>query len=425
MTSSTIKRLEAHLFGTKQLLATLEGQPCLDSVAQGQCETFLASLGNVSLTVAHASALSELVAKAAWPAKLSSQMLQAIAEHTSTAPALGSYRSMLQNWEYINQYITMEGWHCLSAHSVSHEGKLHLLLDLAIALGLRWPTEASMQMVATLHKISCEGPEQVKLLGYDEKLQAVRHVKRIFHRKISGLPPPLHHVANLHATSAAFKAEFPQVYASVYKASEPVISPIPEHIMRELQYSFPMRSTKKVAPTTAQMNELLLQQVLQMAGRALGLSGEHCFGGGSSKDPLRIQMLTPPPQLPVTHLQQLPAPTPEPTPQKEQLTPPTPEPPQRPVAQLTLPPAKSLATPKGPKPTVEEVTQDILKGMAEKADEHKGKSKATAKANSKAQPEPKATVKPTITKLGCSKCRYARNGCAQCKQRLAKAMGLA
>ena len=179
----------------------------------------------------------------------------------------------------------MEGWHCLSARNVSHDGKLDLLLDLSIALGLRCPSEHSMQLLAALHKISCEGPEQVRLLGCEEKLQAVRHVKRVFHRKISGLPPPLHHVANLHATSAAFKAEFPQVYASVDKASEPVISPIPEHIMRELQYSFPMRSTKKAAPAPAQMNELLLQQVLQVAGRALGLSGEHCFGGGSSNDP--------------------------------------------------------------------------------------------------------------------------------------------
>ena len=88
------------------------------------------------------------------------------------------------------------------------------------------------------------------------------------------------------------------------------------------------------------------------------------------------------------------------------------------------------------KPSVEDVTQDILKGLADKAAEAKAKAaKAKAKASSKHQPNPKAKakaraqsmhkVKLAITKLGCSKCRYAHNGCSECKRRLAKAQGKA
>lgn len=429
MAASTFKRLEAHLLGTQKLLATLHGQPCLGTVAQGQCSTFISSLQGVSLAVEHASVLNELVVKTQWPSSLSSQILQAIAERTSTAPALGSMRSKLQNFEHLFQYLTMEQWHCLSDRRVSHEGKLDLLVDLAIGLGLRCPTEPSVQLLATLHTMSCHGPEQIKFLAFDEKLQALRSTKRVFKRKISGLPTPVNYIANLPSSTAAFKAEFPQVYACLYKTSEPVASPIPESLLRELQHSFPMRCTKKAALPAAQMGDVsgMMQQVLQMAGRALGMVG---FGGGcssssSSNDSLRIQMLSPA-RLDRPLLQDLPQ-------QPASLQP-------APALQQELTPAvvqPILAAPapvaKAKKPSVEEVTQDILKGLADKAAEaaqkakSKNKAKAEAKGKSKAQPKPKAKgqVKLPITKLGCSKCRYAQNGCSECKQRLAKAQGKA
>ena len=101
------------------------------------------------------------------------------------------------------------------------------------------------------------------------------------------------------------------------------------------------------------------------------------------------------------------------------------------------PASKSLG-----KQSVESCTKAILDGLVDRsaatrcAAKAKGKTKAAAKKEAKAKGKAKAVAtkvekvakpgdlsikgKMKTKKLGCSKCRYLKNGCARCRARLGK-----
>ena len=441
-------QVEAHLSGVQKLLSSLQGQPCLAQVAKGQCDSILLCLKGGCLTMHQAAQLNTLVTNTDWPGSLSAQLLEAIASRTSTTPSVSANaRTGMQAWESLFNYYTMQQWHCLSDLRIADSSKLDIVLDIAVGLGLRWPSEPTVQLMTTLWRLACDGPDQVKLLPWDIKLGYVRQVKAVWKRKIANIPPPDHYFDVLPATSDAFKQDFPGAFAALYGSSEPVACPVPEAYLRELQDTFPMRSTKKAPPSapTSQGDVFAaaFAQVMQVLNNG-GLRNNGGAASSSSGDGLRIQLLSPrQSERPHAEPLALAAPSAEvgagvaaPTAVAGSSPPagvavPT-EAPARSSALfekafcLPVKPGKKGADP----PSVEDITKDILAGMAEKATESsakgKAKSKGKAKAKGKAAPKPKAKSKAKakaapILKLGCSKCRYARNGCSECKKRLAKA----
>ena len=86
----------------------------------------------------------------------------------SLVPQVG--RTKAQNWEAISQYYTMETWHALSDLRVLEASKLDLVLDVPRALGLRFPSETTFQVLATMHCLATHGPDRAKGLSMDAKL---------------------------------------------------------------------------------------------------------------------------------------------------------------------------------------------------------------------------------------------------------------
>ena len=118
----------------------------------------------------------------------------------SLVPQVG--RTKAQNWEAISQYYTMETWHALSDLRVLEASKLDLVLDVPRALGLRFPSETTFQVLATMHCLATHGPDRTKSLSMDAKLAFFRHVKATFKRKVANLAAPLHFIDILPGASA-------------------------------------------------------------------------------------------------------------------------------------------------------------------------------------------------------------------------------
>ena len=242
---AAFKRLESHLLALQRLLVTLEGQPCIASVAETQGEVFLASLQGANLTLEQCCALTKVLRESALPDKLRTKLLGAVANQTSAVPSVGG-RVRLQNFEAISNYFTTEQWFCFSDLNVATEAKLDLLLDASVHLGLRNPTERTFQMLARLHQLAAQGPDKTRLMSFEQRFAAVQYAKRTLRRKTSSLPAPYKYIPTLPEDPADFQDDCPDIYTAVFGTNNPVRCPIPPATLQACQAAFPMRSTKTV-----------------------------------------------------------------------------------------------------------------------------------------------------------------------------------
>ena len=290
LTMSGYKLLQAHLQGVAKLLASLKDQPCLDSVAGAQKQAVLQSLQGVVLTGEQAADLNKLIADGGWPGDMASSLIGEVSKRISAMPAVEAARAKLQNFEAIHGYFTMSQWHGFSDRSIAAEPKLDAILDHSVALGMRNPTESTVQLITTLWRLSVVGPEHLAMIPYGQKLEFVHFVKRAIKRKTANLAAPLHYLVVLPCASQ-FKVDHPEIYGATFLSGDPVVCPIPMATLKEHQSSFPMRSTKR-CPMVAQQGSST-DQMLQM----MHIMMQQIRGGGrdagSSSDDVRIQMLTP------------------------------------------------------------------------------------------------------------------------------------
>ena len=291
---ATAKRLEAHLQALNKLFASLVGQPCLDVVAKQQSQSVLRSLANATLTVEDSSKLTTLLNDGAWPPAMKAMLIEEVAKRTSaTCVALGGgSRTKLQNYEWVYNYLTTEQWFALSDRQIQDAAKLDIVLDLATHLGLRHPTEATFQMMASLHCLGSMGPDHVRGMAFDRRLQAVQHTKRTFRRKCSHLPQPMHFFDVLPEDPESFREGSAEMFEAVFGKTPPVRCPIPEATLRSTQADFPMRSTKKAVSMAASSGSDM-QAMAGMMQNFMTLMGGQRMGGAARPDDVRIEMLNP------------------------------------------------------------------------------------------------------------------------------------
>jgi len=293
---ASFRRVHQHLQGVQKLLASLRGQPCLESVAASQAKSVTEGLRGVSLSSEQAAALNSLIIDGdSWPAKLASELIQLIATSTSACPTTTSAARMKQqDFQAITEYFSMSQWHLFSDRSVVEDTKLDVMLDLCLSLGLRCPSEHTFQMLTMLWRLAVSGPEQLDGLAWSAKLDYLHHVKRVFKRKASRVVSPAHFILELPPLPATFKADHPDVYREVFAHSEPTKCPIPLPILKGYQDRFPCRSTRQApvsqqvaANTDMQAMVGMMSQMLQMLSRGPSSSSS------SSNDDIRIEFLNP------------------------------------------------------------------------------------------------------------------------------------
>ena len=418
------QKLQSHLQGVQKLLGNLQGQPCCEAVAKVQATQVLSSMQGAKLCPDQASTLVEIITASAWPSAVVPKLLEGVSNCISSSPmlAMTGARAKMQSWEGIYQYFTMQQWYCLSDTAVVEEAKLDVILDHAVALGLRSPSEGTGQMLACLHQSAVHGPDKVKVLPHDRLLGAVHHVKRVFKRKITNIAAPQQYVITLPESPSTFMEQQPELFSAIYDNSIPMSCPIPESVLRGFQAMFPMRCTKKshsMGMIAADGGPLavVVQQLMQLVA-----DRNHSSGSSSSGGDVRIQLLTPKAEQQKVSQPALAdsvadqgadqgADSLEPKPVQKTVEP-------KPVE-------------KHKKPSVQQCMAGILESMGEKAESSKAKSKAKGKAKAKASPKGKAKGKakakatlPISAGLGCSECRYSSGGCSKCRGK-AKAKGKA
>ncbi len=388
---SAYKRLECNLQAVQKLLTTLRDQPCLEQVAKTQADNFEKILRTSPIDAEQAASLIEIVMASPFPKHLKDQLVEAISSApTSAIGTMTTKRVKQQDFSTVFDYLPVDTWHSLANSNVSEEAKLDLLLDLSIGLGARNPSEDTFAMLTALHRMSVDGPEQVKALSWNFRLECNQHTKRVFRRKVSGLVPPFAFLEVLPTVPTTFKAAYPEEWTKIYGTSPPVSCPMGEARVRHVQDLIPRRNTKKaVALEQPDMLSTILQPMLQQIVQRFVQPGS----ASASSDGLRIQMLN----QPSTPTPTLALPAPREAGASETKG-------EQGVEQGE---EEEEASPKGGKVaddqpiakkptrmTVEQCTENILTGLKQRDAGKKASAKAKAKASPKAGAKAKAKFSP-------------------------------
>ena len=129
----------------------------------------------------------------------------------------GVGRASLQDYTKCVHYGTATFW----AGELSTEA----LATLLVGLGLRNPTEPTMQLATAVYLINSQGLAGALALSNDSAMYTYRAVKKTFKHKCKGAP--LQYLQSLPASPAAFKSSHSSMYDTMFATEYPVPCPDP------------------------------------------------------------------------------------------------------------------------------------------------------------------------------------------------------
>jgi hypothetical protein len=137
--------------------------------------------------------------------------------------SLAKRRRMQQNWMAVHNYGTAEFWTRLQDPAMPGSCKLDLILQLAIGLGCRLPTEPSMKWMTSWWLSAAEEPSEVAKMDGAAKKTMLAHIKATFDglRKAAG--DPVLFLEKLPENPVSFLKDYPSLYHVCFAAGPPVV----------------------------------------------------------------------------------------------------------------------------------------------------------------------------------------------------------
>jgi hypothetical protein len=155
-------------------------------------------------------------------------------------------RTPMQDWANLVQYFPANMWDALGAQSTPANQKLHLLVDHLIKLGLRWPSEPTCQMIASLYLLCSEEPAQAFSMSPQMKYEVFRAVKKTLKVQMAkaGVPPVI--CVKLPLDPQEFLADFKELWDAAFSRNStglPIPSKVPHIDLHRIIVDMPMRSS--------------------------------------------------------------------------------------------------------------------------------------------------------------------------------------
>jgi len=322
----------------------------------------------------------------------------------SAGPVMKAERTSMQSWESLGNFLPSTVWAKLS------EGSLDCLLEFLIRMGLRFPTEPTVATM-TLFSLHQSDPERLAGMSPEARLAHVRACKQAFKSKCKFEPLPKDWVEKLPTSAAEFKESYPSLFAKLYSTEGPAQCPLSELALAQMRAGTRLRGLRgqsSAAPVNSGVE--MMMQFGQAMMQQMTLMNKEISQMRSGSVPLtfmqRHRAALPPPRL--AALADAPRPTEEPVEsdvEEVEASPP-----------VKTPPTKERVS-------VDTATKEIERAMQENATSGKKKAKTgkkTAKTGKakKGKKEPEKEGKKSPGKkasLGCSKCRYSKKGCSNCR----------
>lgn len=202
------------------------------------------SVGKFS--VADGAKVCAALNKVPWRPVEREELVSMVADCMTEAPPSGT-RSILQDYSSIAVYYTANHWDLLRAEQVSSAAKLEAVLSHAVVLGLRNPSENTLQALAALYIACAEGLGKGICLAPSMKyaiLQQTKKSLRAFLKKSTDTTAEFVHV--LPPSPPELKRLHPRTYAAAFPSSKPAPVPLDTTQFEALTSSIPMRSSSRL-----------------------------------------------------------------------------------------------------------------------------------------------------------------------------------
>lgn len=181
-------------------------------------------------------------------------------------------RRASQDWTAIMSYGDAAFWSRMTSAATPKDEKLHVVLELAIGLGLRLPSEPSVKLLCSLWMASAEAP--ATLAGYTSQQKAVlyKYTKDTFRRLVRGRRDPPTWMTALPVSPSALQREAPYIWRSRYAAGDPVPAAIDTNMVHELNGTYTCRG--------GVIKHLPQQAAVTPEGRMVEYMMDRLMGGG-------------------------------------------------------------------------------------------------------------------------------------------------
>ena len=207
------------LAAARRLLASLRDSPSLGTASAAQARALVAKLGaGVACSTGEVAELVAAAQSVHWASAEHLRAVESAAVAVATTLAAGrSHRRPMQNFESLPSYGTRAMWDRMLA------GDRDALLQHAARLGLRCPSEPTMQRLAAVSLIASEGPEKAMATSTAVRQAYFRSLKRAFKAYATGEPTV--YVVSLPDSPRLLRSLHRELYDAVYAAEGPVECP--------------------------------------------------------------------------------------------------------------------------------------------------------------------------------------------------------
>lgn len=235
------KKVLTYLLASKAVLASLEGD-ALATRSRQHRSNLTALLSSLKLSEEEKQGLLEVARQIGWTPDDRDEVITAIA-------SLKTDRNSMQDYTSILFYLMPEHWTKMSSTSPLGEiEKMHVVTDLAKALGCQNPTEPTYKRFTSIYLIASQGYAKAATLGSDY----MNDIMKVFKRQFKATKSRRLDVALLPIRPSMFLEKCPEEFAVVYGSLQALIPTPPcELAIEQLEMLFQCRTSGRNAQLIA------------------------------------------------------------------------------------------------------------------------------------------------------------------------------
>ena len=176
-----------------------------------------------------------------------SMVLATFAPPTTARMPPGKRRRAGQDFGAIHHYGDEQFWETWSK-PMSSPAKLSTLLQFAIRLGLRCPTEPTIKWLTSMWVCSTTTFDELQSMDPVTKSIMLKHVKANFDPLRRAAPEPVEFIELLPAESAAYVRDHKRLFDVAFPTSTPVLTRLDVAMVMAFDQSFGCRGSGRVLP---------------------------------------------------------------------------------------------------------------------------------------------------------------------------------
>lgn len=250
-TSSNCEKLLQHLQALKTFLESLRTSPTLEDVLEKRTESVGRLISAANLSLSDAALVNDLLAQMLWtPTQLQSLQntvaLRAQAqEDQATDVSVQAGRTKLQDYTSLMHYLREADWDSITAGS---DQVMHNMIEHLVALGLRNPSESTMQAMTAVFLFITE--KEPMSIPPAMKLEVLKALKARLKQAAKG--PALAYPLLLSKNVGEFKQMHQNLWNAAFGPSgHPAASKLGVAELQRLMASCPMRITRADSKATS------------------------------------------------------------------------------------------------------------------------------------------------------------------------------